>query len=354
MESIVNSSHAVLFEKEFENLKLYLRNNAYSKVFVLTDENTGKYCLPVLQDALLPEFTFDLIEVPSGEQHKTIDFCLGIWKTLLDFGADRHSLLINLGGGVITDMGGFVASTYKRGIDFVHLPTTLLSQVDASVGGKTGVDLDAVKNIIGTFTQPKAVFIYPEFIQTLENRQLVSGFAEMVKHGLIRDHAYFQSLKAFESDTVIPEWIHRSVKIKSEVVDADPTEKNLRKILNFGHTLGHAIETYSLDHDQEPLLHGEAIAVGMICESFLSYLICGLPESSLNEISDFIRSVFPSYRYTPDMYAELFRIMQNDKKNMGGQISFSLLKEIGECHYNLHPTEGQIVEALEFYREGTF
>src|SRR5690606_32174448 len=207
----------------------------------------------------------------AGEENKNIDFCIGIWKMLLDFGAERNSLLINLGGGVVTDMGGFAASTYKRGIDFVQIPTTLLSQVDASIGGKTGIDLDTVKNIIGTFTQPEAVYINVDFLNTLDKRQLVSGFAEMIKHDFIFDASYFEDLKGFSFDRPDEDLIYRSVGIKNEVVKQDPKESGLRKILNFGHTIGHAVETYSIDNDDNPLLHGEAIAVGMICEAYLSH-----------------------------------------------------------------------------------
>lgn len=350
MKAIDSISYSVFFEEDFKHFQRFLKERTYSKIFILTDENTGKFCLPVFQRILPEGLAYDLIEVPPGEAHKTIDFCIGIWKMLLDFGADRNSLLINLGGGVITDMGGFAASTFKRGIDFVQIPTSLLAQVDASVGGKTGVDLDSVKNIIGTFTQPQAVFIYPAFNRTLDQRQLVSGFAEMVKHGLIKDKTYFKALQSFQSEPIDSAWIHRSVEIKNEVVLADPSEKGLRKILNYGHTLGHAIETYSLDHDEVPLLHGEAVAIGMICEAFLSYRTHGLSREALEEITHFIRSVFPDYRYTSAIYPEVLRVMQNDKKNVGGKWSFSLLNDIGSCDYDIFPEEALVLEALDYYR----
>src|SRR5690606_4851713 len=219
----------------------------------------------------------------------------GIWKMMLDFDADRNSVMINLGGGVVTDMGGFAASTFKRGIDFIQMPTTLLAQVDASVGGKTGIDMDSVKNIIGTFTLPQAVFIHVGFLKTLDQRQLVSGYAEMVKHAFIFDSDYYGQLKAFDVNHPSEAMIHRSVQIKNEVVTADPKEAGLRKILNFGHTIGHAIETWSLDNDGSPLLHGEAIAVGMICEAFLSRRHNGLSEAALNEVVSHLRAVFPAY-----------------------------------------------------------
>src|SRR5690606_17356227 len=254
-----SNTYSVYFERQFNALREFLNKNTYSKIFILTDRNTSEHCLPVVT-SLMPELTaYDLIEIDPGEENKNIDFCIGIWKMMLDFGADRKSLLINLGGGVVTDMGGFAASTFKRGLDFVQIPTTLLSQVDASVGGKTGIDMDGVKNIIGTFTQPKAVFINTTFLTTLADKQVVSGFAEMVKHGLIYDKNYFEELKSIDLRQIDDSFIVRSVEIKNDVVTGDPTEKGLRKILNFGHTIGHAIESYSLAHDSFPLLHGEAI-----------------------------------------------------------------------------------------------
>lgn len=211
METLTSAGHSVYFESNFEALKTLVESGKYSKVFILADENTSEICLPVFQ-SLMDDFgDFDLIETSAGEENKNIDFCIGIWKTLLDFEADRKSLMINLGGGVITDMGGFIASTYKRGIDFINVPTTLLSQVDASVGGKTGIDIDNVKNMVGTFTLPQMVFIETEFLKTLPQRELLSGFAEMIKHGLIYDKAYYEKLKTTNYLTPSADDIYRSV-----------------------------------------------------------------------------------------------------------------------------------------------
>jgi 3-dehydroquinate synthase len=268
---------------------------------------------------------------------------------LLDFGAERNSLLINLGGGVITDMGGFAASTFKRGIDFVQVPTTLLSQVDASVGGKTGIDMDHVKNIIGTFTQPKAVFIDILFLKTLDHNQLVSGYAEMIKHGLIADKEYFDQLKVSDPVNIDLPAVYRSVEIKNEVVTEDPYEKGRRKTLNFGHTIGHAVETCSLTKKTHPLLHGEAIAVGMICEAYLSHKLNGLSADELQEISDVITSIFPS-SVISGTNAELLAVMQNDKKNEQQRIGFALLNKIGACDFNIFIDEDLIIESLDFYR----
>src|SRR5215217_558057 len=270
MNKLDSAGHTIHFESRLAALSETLNSDKYSKIFVFADSTTAEVCLPLFRQMLDDYTGFDLIETDPGEENKNIDFCIGIWKTLLDFGADRKCLMINLGGGVITDMGGFVASTYKRGIDFINIPTTLLSQVDASVGGKTGIDIDNVKNMVGTFSLPQMVFIETAFLKTLPQRELLSGFAEMIKHGLIYDKPYYEKLKASNYLTPAAEDIYRSVEIKNEVVTIDPHEKNLRKILNFGHTIGHAVEGYSLANDENPLTHGEAIAIGFVCEAALS------------------------------------------------------------------------------------
>ncbi|RZL11258.1 MAG: 3-dehydroquinate synthase [Pedobacter sp.] len=270
---LLSNSKPVYFNTGLAQLPALMANGGYSKVFVLTDEHTSVHCLPVFQQ-LLDDFTgFDLIETSAGEENKSIDFCIGIWKTLLDFGADRKCLLINLGGGVITDMGGFIAATYKRGVDFVNIPTSLLAQVDASVGGKTGIDVDNAKNMVGTFSIPIAVFIEDVFLKTLPEKEMRSGSAEVLKHGLIADAAYFKELNDTGLHAITAAQVYRSVEIKNTVVTEDPLEKGLRKILNFGHTIGHALESYSLSNDKTPLTHGDAIAIGMICESYLSFKI---------------------------------------------------------------------------------
>lgn len=350
MKSLQSIDYSVVFNDNFAHLVNLLEEKKYAKVFVLTDRNTGEHCLPVFTKLMPADFSYDIIEVDPGEENKNIDFCIGVWKMLLDFGAERNSLLINLGGGVVTDMGGFAASTYKRGIDFIQIPTSLLSQVDASVGGKTGIDLDSVKNIIGTFTQPQAVYIHTEFLKTLDRRQLISGFAEMIKHGFIFDADYFQDLKAFDFDNPDAGLIYRSVEIKNAVVTEDPKENGLRKILNFGHTIGHAVETYSIEHDANPLLHGEAIAVGMICEAYLSHVQNGLDADQLDEIVQYIQSVFPTYKLKSESFDGLLGIMKNDKKNVAGRIGFSLLQEIGKCSFNLYLEEDKIKESFTYYQ----
>lgn len=348
MIPIKSISYSVFFENSLQQLNKFLSENKYSKVFVLVDSNTEVHCLPLLQNSL-SGIEYDLIEVTPGEENKNIDFCIGIWRMLLDFGADRNSILLNLGGGVLTDMGGFAASTFKRGIDFVQIPTTLLSQVDASIGGKTGIDMDNVKNIIGTFTQPKAVFIHTPFLATLNERELRSGYAEVIKHGLIYDKLLFEKLKSIAPANLTPEIIYRSVEIKNEVVIADPFERGLRKILNYGHTIGHAIESYSLVHDEMPLLHGEAIAIGFICEAYLSAKKNGLQQTELAVILKTLKNIYPAYNLSRTSYPDLLDIMKNDKKNNAGQINFSLLSSIGKCSFDIFCSQDEIFESLDYY-----
>ena len=351
MNTLDSAGHPIHFETKLGPLAEIINSGRYSKVFVFVDRNTSEACLPIFQEMLEDYTGFDLIETDPGEENKNIDFCIGIWKTLLDFEADRKCLMINLGGGVITDMGGFVASTYKRGIDFINIPTTLLSQVDASVGGKTGIDIDNVKNMVGTFTLPQAVFIETVFLKSLPARELLSGFAEMIKHGLIADANYFQELKLSKYREVTAGAIYRSVEIKNQVVTEDPQEKGLRKILNYGHTIGHAVETYSLINDKKPLNHGESIAIGMVCEAFLSVRNNTLSEDELAEITTYLLSRYPRYQIKPKSHEKLLQFMQSDKKNEDGQIMFSLLKNIGACSYNCRVTTQDILDSLIYFNE---
>jgi len=349
MNTLQSINYPIHFNNISATLNQFIKQGNYSRFFILTDEHTVKYCLPIIKEGLDQTDNFDIIEINAGEESKSIDFCVGIWKMLIDFGADRNSLLINLGGGVITDLGGFAASTYKRGIDFVHIPTTLLSQVDASVGGKTGIDIDNLKNIIGTFTQPKAVFIEHRFLQTLPARQVRSGLAEMLKHGLIADAAYWEKLKHSDLDNLSAELIYDSIAIKNKVVIADPTERGLRKILNFGHTIGHAIESYSLEHDENPLTHGEAVVAGMICEAYLSHQKSGLSLTAMEEIINTLLGLYGKYELDEATFPMLNDIMRKDKKNQGGNINCSLLSNIGESKIDNICTDAELCESLKFY-----
>lgn len=349
MNTIQSDNYPIYFDNSIDELVDFVRQGHYSRFFILTDENTAIHCLPAVKDRFAEEDNFDIIEINAGEESKDIDFCIGIWKMLIDFGADRKSLIINLGGGVISDMGGFAASTFKRGIDFVHVPTTLLSQVDASVGGKTGIDIDSIKNIIGTFTPPKAVFIAYDFLKTLPARQILSGLAEMLKHGLIIDAAFWNALK--DSDLTLPaaELIYWSIEIKNRVVIEDPTERGIRKSLNFGHTIGHAVETNSLINDENPLTHGEAIAIGMICEAYLSYKKTGLSLQELEEIVKVIGDLYPKYTLGSVDQAVLCGLMLKDKKNQNGKINCTLLTRIGEYNLDNICTDAELCESLTYY-----
>jgi 3-dehydroquinate synthase len=349
MKTIQSDNYPIFFDNSIDELVKFVNDGNYSRSFILNYENNAVHCLPAIQAKFEGKENFDIIEVNAGEESKNIDFCIGIWKMLIDFGADRKSLMINLGGGVISDMGGFAASTYKRGIDFVHIPTTLLSQVDASVGGKTGIDIDSIKNIIGTFTQPKAVFIAYDFLKTLSERQILSGLAEMLKHGLIMDADYWQQLKNSDLKTPSVELIYKSVEIKNKVVIEDPTEKGIRKALNFGHTIGHAVETNSLLNDKDPLTHGEAIAIGMICEAYLAYKKTGLSIDELNEIVEVINSLYPRYKIKESSYKALLEYMLKDKKNTNGKINCTLLTTIGQCNLDNICTDAELCESLSYY-----
>jgi 3-dehydroquinate synthase len=315
------------------------------KVAILVDENTKKFCLE-----MIPTEAAQIIEIHSGEKHKTLETCTDIWYQMTQFGMSRKSLLINLGGGVIGDMGGFVASTYKRGIRFVNIPTTLLSQVDASIGGKLGIDFQGLKNHVGIFRDPDAVILSNEFLKTLESRQLRSGFAEVIKHGLIWDKKYFETIRNYTFPTNV-EWpylLRRSVEIKGEVVSQDPLEQGLRKILNFGHTLGHAVETYHLENHID-ILHGEAIAIGMIMEMHLSMQKGWIDETDLNEISHWLIEIFGHLGSVPDT-EPLIRLMSHDKKNEADRINFSLLKNPGECTFDIQVEQSMIEKATNYYK----
>ncbi len=352
MESIISDSYEVHFnENAFNSLNAHLAIKAYSIVFILVDENTHELCLPQFMAEINGEYQFEIIEIESGEINKNIETCVGVWEALSELGADRKSILINLGGGVLTDLGGFVASTFKRGIDFINVPTTLLSMVDASVGGKTGVDLGSLKNQIGVINQPVMVLVVPDFLDSLDNRQVRSGFAEMLKHGLIQDKLYWEALKQAESLEDMKKHILSSIQIKNNVVIQDPTEQNIRKILNYGHTLGHAIESYFLENDsKETLLHGEAIAIGMILEGYLSNKLTNLPLATLEDIKTTFLNRYEKVEFLEEDFDNILKLMKYDKKNSHGKVNFVLLKEIGNPVFDIEiPTE-LFAEAFAYYK----
>ena len=305
-----------------------------SKIFVLVDENTEQYCLPVILESLAPN-RFIIIRIPSGEQHKTIETCEMVWEKLLENNADRQSLLLNLGGGVIGDLGGFCASTYMRGIRFIQIPTTLLSQVDASVGGKLGVDLMGVKNMVGVFNEPYAVIIHTRFLSTLPYKEILSGYAELLKHGLIANKSIWEDLSVKEDIVTLDyeEIVYQSVSIKKSITEQDPTEKGLRKVLNFGHTIGHAIESHSFT-TPNPLLHGEAIAIGMVLEAYLSMSKRFISLEEYTTIKTRIQKLYgKKYKSLPEVSA-ILPIMLKDKKNNSGNIQFALIDQIGSAVYD--------------------
>lgn len=338
-----------------ERLKKLLIQPIYkkSKFFILVDQNTIKYCLPQLIAQVKVLKTAEIIEVESGEHNKNIDVCVELWKTLGEYNANRKSVLVNLGGGVISDMGGFVASTFKRGIEFVNIPTTLLAQVDASVGGKVGVDLCNLKNEIGVFKNPSHVIVYPPYLKTLNKSEYLSGFAEIIKHGLIIDAAYWKEIikTKLSDEKAIAKLILRSIRIKNDVVKKDPHEKNLRKILNFGHTIGHAVESYFLEKNEITLLHGEAVAMGMICESYISYKKNNLSHTELNEITSFIKTLYKQVLFKKEEEIRLIELMRYDKKNENKSIIFTLISKIGKSDINKTCTVDLIRDSFKYYRE---
>ncbi|HET8734974.1 MAG TPA: 3-dehydroquinate synthase [Pricia sp.] len=351
MDSIITTSYAVHFnQRAYDALNAHLTVACYSKIFILVDENTKRDCLGDFKEKVQGDFQFETLEIESGENHKTIATCTRLWSALSDRDADRRSLLINLGGGVITDMGGFVASTFKRGIPFINVPTTLLAMVDASVGGKTGVDLGPLKNQVGVINHPEMVLVVSDFLKTLEERQLQSGFAEMLKHGLIRDAAYWESLKNRSGFANIDRLIYRSVLLKNEVVLQDPTERHLRKILNFGHTLGHAVESFFLENkSRETLLHGEAIAIGMVLEGYLSHQLTGLPESQLTDIKTAFLKRYPKTDFSESDIEAILSLLKFDKKNSHGNINFVLLEHIGTPAIDVEIPPELFQKAFSYY-----
>jgi 3-dehydroquinate synthase len=340
----------VIFTSEAANaLSGVLAKSSFSRLVVLTDSNTQSQCLSLV-NGILPNDTI-YISVAVGEIHKNLETCSKIWAEMTEAALDRKALMLNLGGGVITDMGGFCASLYKRGIRFINMPTTLLSQVDASVGGKLGVDFNGLKNHLGVFNEPETVIIAPEFLQTLPQAELRSGYAEILKHGLIRDKAYFEKLQSENWER--QDWeslIMHSVGIKKAVVQADPKEAGLRKILNFGHTIGHAFESYFLDSENH-LLHGEAIALGMICEGFLSFQKLGFSFEELNQLTKMMLQIYGKVEFSTDQLDPILDLCLQDKKNEGSTLLFSLLNSIGDCDYNIPVNREEIREAILYYHK---
>ncbi len=322
----------------------------HSKVFILTDSGSKNHCIAFLNNV---SFDYQLIELKSGDDHKNIEALASVWQTMTESGADRESLLINLGGGMITDLGGFAASTFKRGIYFINIPTTLLSMVDAAVGGKTGINFAGFKNEVGVINHADAVLIDTLFLKTLDKDNVFSGYAEMLKHGLISKSSHFNDLLKFDWDNIdyirLNELVLDSIHVKQQIVEEDPHEKGIRKALNFGHTIGHAFESMAMK--TTPMLHGRAVALGVVVELFLSYRKLSYPSDIMRSFIQEIKDLYQPFRFGCDDYEALYDLMKHDKKNSGGQINFTLLSNLGDIHINQHCTKEEIFAALDFYRD---
>lgn len=354
MQPIQANGYTIYFnETGYEALNAHLKANPYSKIFIIADTNANEYCLPEFLPKLETNLAIEIIEFDNGESFKNIETCIEIWNVLTELGADRKSLIINVGGGVVTDLGGFIASTFKRGIAFIHVPTTLLAMVDASVGGKNGIDLGNLKNQIGVINTPELLIIDTTYLETLPQNEMRSGLAEMLKHGLIYDKAYwekFLDLSKINFDD-FDELVYESIIIKNEIVTQDPTEKGLRKALNFGHTLGHAVESYFLESEHKTtLLHGEAIAAGMILEGYIALKKELLSMEEYSQIKTTIKSIFEDILFEENDLEKIKELLIHDKKNEYGQIQFVLLEGIGKPSLNQIIEDELIDEAFEDYK----
>ena len=353
MKSIYATDYYIHFQQNaFKKLNDYIVQSNHSKVILLVDENTKKECLPYFLTKLDTAIKTEFIEIKAGEIHKNIDTCVEVWEALTELNADRKSLLVNLGGGMVTDLGGFAASTFKRGIKFINIPTTLLSMVDASVGSKTGVDLGTLKNLVGLFSNPEMVIIDTVFLATVSKRELHSGLAEIIKYGLTYDIKLWDEIKnssaLFENN--LDALIYRSVEIKNEVVTEDPKENGLRKILNFGHTIGHAIESYFLESTKkETLTHGEAIAAGMIIEGYFSHKLFNFPKEELEIIKSKITNFFGIAPILSEDYEAIIDLMKYDKKNIGATVNFVLLKNLATYKIDCTVEHQLLIEGLDYY-----
>jgi 3-dehydroquinate synthase len=354
LKTIQAANHKIYFNKNgYDALNIHLKENKYTNLFIIVDSNTNEFCLPKLLPILETDLTIEIIEFENGEINKNIDTCVQIWSVLTELGADRKSLVLNLGGGVVTDLGGFVASTFKRGIDFINIPTTLLSMVDASVGGKNGVDLGNLKNQIGVFNLPIMVIIDTDYLETVPKNEMRSGLAEMLKHGLIFDKNYWEQFLNLNTIDFadFDSLIHRSVVIKNEIVTMDPTEKNIRKSLNFGHTLGHAIESYFLENEHKTtLLHGEAIAMGMILESYIAFDKKLLTFDEYCQIKTTIKAIYDDVVIEHSDLDPILDLLVHDKKNEFGTIQFALIDGIGKIKINELVENEIILSAFNDYK----
>ena len=323
------------------------------RIFILVDETTRQLCLPLVENFDCLRHA-EIITIGATDQHKTLESLTHVWSSLQRGGATRHSLMVNLGGGMVTDLGGFAASTFKRGLNYINIPTTLLAMVDASVGGKTGINFGGLKNESGVFSTARSVILDTQFLRTMDAENMLSGYAEMLKHGLIANDSMWAELLNFDID--VPDYyqlsrmLEDSVKVKERIVEEDPTEKGIRKALNLGHTVGHAFESFALQ--RKPVLHGYAVAWGLICELYLSHIKTGFPVDKMRQAVSFINEHYGKLPITCDDYPTLLELMTHDKKNTGSDINFTLLGDVGDIRINQTATKEEIEEALDFYREG--
>lgn len=336
-----------------DDLSDLLRSLSYDGLFLLTDENTEKYCFPLIQ--AVPEMaTARTFSIPAGDENKNITSLSRVWEFLSKNGANRKSLLVNLGGGMLTDLGGFAAAAFKRGIRFVNIPTTLLGAVDAAVGGKTGINFNGLKNEIGAFAPALAVLIDSGFFKTLDGSNLLSGYAEMLKHALLDSSSSLGKILLFDLDAVdyqqLNNLLFESIRVKERIVEKDPAEQGIRKALNLGHTFGHAFESLSFEL-KRPVLHGYAVAWGMVCELYLSVVKLGFDGSILMQISRFVKENYGVFAFDCSQYQRIYELMQHDKKNESGLINFTLLKSVGSIEINQTASRREIDEALDYFRE---
>ena len=349
----MNQQEVILCQNIERDLALALDKCPHDNCFILTDKHTHQLCLPLIRKTPSLAKAIEICIEPE-DRHKSLEALASIWMTLSEKGATRHSLLINLGGGMVTDIGGFAAATFKRGVSYINVPTTLLAMVDASVGGKTGINFNGLKNEIGAFAPAQFVLIDTIFLQSLDHQNLLSGYAEMLKHGLISDLSHWTDLLLFDMNKIdynsLQSLVGRSVEVKEDIVKQDPFEHGIRKALNLGHTVGHAFESLALA-EERPVLHGYAVAWGMVCELYLSHLQSGFPKEKMRQTIQFIKDNYGVFIFDCKHYEQLYAFMQHDKKNTSGSINFTLLKDIGEISINQTANTELIFELLAFYRE---
>ena len=343
----------ILCESLENSLAEAIEKCPHDRLFILTDEHTHRLCLPQLQNIPAIQDATEII-IGAEDVHKNLETLASVWQALSEQGATRHSLLINLGGGMVTDLGGFAAATFKRGIAYINIPTTLLSMVDASVGGKTGINFNGLKNEIGVFAPASSVLLETEFLRSLDAHNFFSGYAEMLKHGLISTPEHLAELLSFDTEQIdyaaLKAMVGRSVQVKENIVEQDPKEHGIRKALNLGHTIGHAFESLALAENR-PVLHGYAVAWGIVCELYLSHIKTGFPKEKMRQTIQFIKENYGAFAFNCKQYDRLYELLLHDKKNTAGIINFTLLKEVGDICLNQTADKETIFEVLDFYRE---